>query len=1713
MRRLGPGLFVVLALISLFASPVRAQQPAPTPVPPMPVGPIPTPGMSPSPVGPARPGTGIIVQPMCKTGCGGGGGDTQAPNIWFQAPGSGAQVTEQYPYMEIQFCDNASLNAGTRNITVNGNDVTSTFSYTTTSGGDCVGPAAYSNTSSIPLNIGSNSVHAYICDLSENCTTQDWTVSRVVPPTGPVIARDMCLTIAIGPSAAYECADLRIAHALPGVRTLGQARAPVLLYNSQHAHPFVVLNADVYAAAASGDTIIAQAYMKSGTNWNAKGRQAVRALQWGGSGSSVTRRMNTTFAFDTITGIYPFQLVISKWSASTSSYTTLRTDTGSVAIVNRRDSPFGAGWWLAGWERLLIPASGPLMWIGGDGSVRQYTNTGTWGGKTWYVARALDRPDTLYWDGSTYNRKVRGGSLVVFNDSGYHIRTINRLGYVTTFTRDASRRLSTIIVPPSLRDTLRYRFTYNGPNGTLDSVISPDSSTSSNRVTRFGATSITGGAKITTITDPGASTYVQFEYGSGTYTSAIVARTDRRGARTAFSLDSTAGLKVVASQLQVPDADSIIRRFCPAEVRNRVCGGIISPESSYTIYAGPRSSAGDSTHFWLDSLGLVTQTRDAYGTITAVTRGNSTYPALPTIVTGANSRTTTASYDTRGNLASVTDYDPYNPVTPAVYPTTSYTWDQTWDVPTFVTLPSGQYTQYNIESTTGNTLWIQDGRGSTSRLTFIYNTAGLGNGLVNKVVGQASDTTILTYDSTGNVASVRSPMHWTNYVLNDRLGRPIVSRTPLGPDTSSTAFRRDSTRYDAMGRVVRSVTYGDALGSASAIAHTLEQYYNDEGMLDSLRRSGTAVPSPGYYWTRWTYDLAGRVTASNPNSDSYSDSTSYDAASNVIRVRSRPHEPGWQAVTMTYDKLNRLVQRVVPGTSYDSVSRGLSTLHPFPWWPNNTTTQGYDIPADTSVFTYDAAGNMTRADNREAFVRRGYFRNGQVRWDSLVIRTWDNTDTTKHRYGISYAYDMNGRRTVVRYPAVLGSNTADTIRYVYSSTTGELTDVYDLQSNRFQFLYDLRGNLIRNSMPGNITDTLGYDADGRLTLDKLKSGNDTTAGSLYYPYSLIRNQTFSYHDPMRIYQASNSAGWQDVATTTYDGLGQLINLASTRQGVAAPWDYSGTLTVTERFWRDGLANQLADSTSTNLTRGAGYQAINTASPTTRAYGTSGRLRQIAVPMTRRDSILYNGAGDVDFLWTVPNSDPGNGTFRYENRQHYYDPSGQLRATEWRSALWTRGNGPGGLAEGMNTWQTAFDEYRYDALGRRILVKSTKDCNSTGSIWECRLGKIQRTVWDGNQVAWEIRMPTFSSSTWIENDTLPVNNLNLGVAPQTPYYFDPHPHYGRVGYTNGGGVDRPLSITRLAHVDFQADQYDHNLGRYTFPAYTIVPQWDYRGQADFGLLANGKYVICSGSEPYLRCATPFWRNRSFAYTQDADQVDRGTIGEAYTWIGSVTKGMENETHTQYMRNRYFDVITGQFTQEDPIGLAGGLSFYGFGNGDPVSFDDPFGLRVCAGSRSMRRGIEQTVDATIDWDAAGCASSAAQVSFNGGGQNGKPNPIQSIFLGLVESSETFHVRWGQPGSGSQTDIPRRNISIDPADVRRQYSSGVCLVGGTQWTAAGLQTLIAHELLGHGTDSWLTRHANNWIDSPLVTYSEWHAVNVENMYHAANNQPKRCGYATRF
>ena len=52
--------------------------------------------------------------------------------------------------------------------------------------------------------------------------------------------------------------------------------------------------------------------------------------------------------------------------------------------------------------------------------------------------------------------------------------------------------------------------------------------------------------------------------------------------------------------------------------------------------------------------------------------------------------------------------------------------------------------------------------------------------------------------------------------------------------------------------------------------------------------------------------------------------------------------------------------------------------------------------------------------------------------------------------------------------------------------------------------------------------------------------------------------------------------------------------------------------------------------------------------------------------------------------------------------------------------------------------------------------------------------------------------------------------------------------------------------------------------------------------------------------------------------------------------------QNMPTMSFFRNRLYDQASGRWTQEDPVGVAGGVNLYQFNGNNPVMFTDPFGL---------------------------------------------------------------------------------------------------------------------------------------------------------------------------
>jgi RHS repeat-associated protein len=111
---------------------------------------------------------------------------------------------------------------------------------------------------------------------------------------------------------------------------------------------------------------------------------------------------------------------------------------------------------------------------------------------------------------------------------------------------------------------------------------------------------------------------------------------------------------------------------------------------------------------------------------------------------------------------------------------------------------------------------------------------------------------------------------------------------------------------------------------------------------------------------------------------------------------------------------------------------------------------------------------------------------------------------------------------------------------------------------------------------------------------------------------------------------------------------------------------------------------------------------------------------------------------------------------------------------------------------------------------------------------------------------------------------------------------------------------------------------------------------------------------------------------------------GVPAEAGDWVGSLIKDQRDASGLLYRRNRYYDPYTGQFTQEDPIGVAGGFNLYGFAGGDPVNYSDPFGLcrypgdPDCAKWMALGTTIGAGAGAVV---AAGCTAGTGGICVAG------------------------------------------------------------------------------------------------------------------------------------
>jgi hypothetical protein len=624
---------------------------------------------------------------------------------------------------------------------------------------------------------------------------------------GTAFDRGRCVTIAVAQNMANECGDLRVVHVLPAITTLGRTRAPALLYNSANSDPIPIVAASVTLTGITcpnSDSVEAVLTV-NGTVRLAATRWA--ACNWA-NGTS-TRRIGVGYdASGDTTGVYDYTLQVTKITGATRSSSSV---SGKLIVVNRNSSAFGAGWWLAGLERLELRADGSKLWVGGDGSARLYSAAGA---NKW-AAPPMDGPDTLTWDGATYyTRTVKGGTQVKFNSAGQHVLTINRIGQQTAFGY-TSGRLTTITLP-SAGGGQTYTFNYDGSNK-LANVDAPRVSSTQPRIVTLYESAA---GRVDSIADPDANR-VRFAYANGT-TKKIGTRRNRLRDSTIVNYETDGHIYRVYTPIA---ADSIKHGFLDVSLRGYynwwVGKTAYDTASAATMYYQPRTYAARASDrleqrpmYFLNGDGSLRFIYDAAHKYTRLSYEDAQWPALVTQVTDPTGFTAKAGYDGRGNVVHSVGVNAFGV---GKSDTTLYAWDPVWDAVTRLETPMHVVTTMQYDVTTGNRLWQQVGSNSSRRVTFNYNAQSLPSSIVQQ--GTILDS--LEYDSQRNLFRERTALnYWTSF-YKDALGRDTLVVTPIDSGDHGAGGVQDTMRL--RNRVVLTVMDRDSI--AETIARNGERVY------------------------------------------------------------------------------------------------------------------------------------------------------------------------------------------------------------------------------------------------------------------------------------------------------------------------------------------------------------------------------------------------------------------------------------------------------------------------------------------------------------------------------------------------------------------------------------------------------------------------------------------------------------------------------------------------------------------------------------------------------------------------------------------------------------------------------------------------------------------------------------------------------------------------
>ena len=847
--------------------------------------------------------------------------------------------------------------------------------------------------------------------------------------------------------------------------------------------------------------------------------------------------------------------------------------------------------------------------------------------------------------------------------------------------------------------------------------------------------------------------------------------------------------------------------------------------------------------------------------------------------------------------------------------------------------------------------------GATS--TAVYD----GHGHVTASTDALGNRTSFTYDNRDNLRSTTEgsgAIARTTSLGYDSQDRLVAATNALGYVTSYT--------YDNCHRVIRktaadgtySVNDWNANGTlaathfhnaAGAELRRTAISYGAYGLPVSRTVTGIGLPSGGITTTT-SYNTDGSVSA---KVDALNNRTSfaYDGAGRLISSTDAANNTS----TISYDKAGHIVvARDALGhetrTTYTASGKPLVTTNA----DGSTTRIEYDDVEDPVAATDERGARSTivrDAESRPVSATDALGNTSYSEYDILGRPVWRQDASGVES---STGYDILSRPIIVQNALGAQWTTGyDKLDRAVSSTTP--------LGRTSRIAYDNVGQLVSTTRPSGAVDAFGYDAMGNQNAytnsenHVYRTGYDSLGRVVATTNALgVRVASMTYDKNGNLTQAVDGNGV--VRSFTYDVLDRLMSRTTPDETATFTYNAVGSVlscnnaTASESFMYDAMDRLVFATTVVNglsvkneWLRDTGGLVTNivygTGKKLLKEYDIEGRLVRVSDWLGHSWTFAWDGAGRLISLSS---------------------PDGRVRTQTYDAA---------GRLASLQVGDVIGHSLEYDLAGRK-----TTDNITAGAMPVPSEKRVALNVFDLADRLVSSTVKFANGSTRTESFTYDKNDAMINAAANGESVSFRYDANGALAGFSPNGAEISFAYDALGNrvianghvwIPDQNDALKRPLLEYDASG-NFVRAYIWIGGMLLGYIdANNVLTVAHvdemGGVAVLAQTDGTVTHTAFYGPHGEDWGRTGANPTPFAWLGGY--GVQKVSSTTFMgdiyltRHRLYAPAQQRFLSSDPMGLAGGLNLYEYGNGNPLAYIDPLGL--CGEDKGFWRGVwDELVD---------------------------------------------------------------------------------------------------------------------------------------------------------